>query len=245
MYRVDKDNIYGLDYKWTRFILNGRYLLATNKLNNKLYVLRCYDSKIVASLWLHDKVTSVSVGELDRTIVVGTNHGYLQCLKLLIDLENVEANEKYLKFFRFHTLENTSLESIKNTESTGSFTYLSLTNFSSTNENQVSEHLNKKHLNKESIDDKFGNTSKFASLNYDIQRMLNSAYEHKRLKSRESSSRARSASILSMQMKMSAPETQNVFEDQHSGILKTNLTNLTLGLKYANTNTTSKACCIQ
>jgi hypothetical protein len=75
--------------------------------------------------------------------------------------------------------------------------------------------------------------------------MLNSAYEHKRLKSRESSSRARSASILSMQMKMSSAPTQSVFDDQHSGILKTNLTNLTLGLKYANANTNSKACCIQ
>ncbi len=245
LYRIDKDNIYDLDYKWTRFILNGRYLLATNKLNNKLYILRCYDSQIVASLWLHDKVTSLSVGELDRTIVVGTSHGYLQCIKFLIDLENVEATEKYLKFFRYHTLENTALDSVKNTESTGSFTYLSLTNFSSTNENNFQEHLHKKQLNKESINDKFGSTTKYTSLNYDIQKMLNSAYEHKRLKSRESSSRARSASILSMQMKMSSAPTQSVFDDQHSGILKTNLTNLTLGLKYANANTNSKACCIQ
>ena len=244
LYHIDKDNIYGLDYKWTRFILNGRYLIATNKMNNKLFILRCYDSKVVASLWLHDKVTSLNIGELDRTIVVGTSHGYLQCLKFLIDLENVEALEKYLKFFRYHTLENAGLDSIKNSDSTGSFTYLSLTNFSSTNENQVNNDLSKK-LFKDSSDEKFGSNSKFTSLNYDIQRMLNSAYEHKRLKSRESSSRVRSASVLSMQMKMTSAATQNVFDDQHAGILKTNLTNLALGLKYAHSNTNSKACCIQ
>jgi hypothetical protein len=49
LYRIDKENIYGLDYKWTRFILNGRYLLSTNKLKNKLYILQGYDSQIVAS----------------------------------------------------------------------------------------------------------------------------------------------------------------------------------------------------
>ena len=232
LYKIDKDNILGLDYKWTRFLLNGRYLLATNKLNNKLIILRCYDSKVVGSLWLHDKVTSVNIGECDRTIVIGTKHGFILCLKFLIDLENTEAIEQYIKFFRFHDTLSTNAS-----DSNGSFTYLSLTNFSSTNDNN--DKLSKKFF-KDSSDEKFGSNSKFTSLNYDIQKMLNSAYEHKRLKSRESSSRTRSASVLSMQMSTSG---QNIFDDQHSGILKSNLTNLTLGIKYAQLN--SKACCIQ
>lgn len=215
-------------YKWTRFLLNGRYLITTNKDQNKLYVIRCYDSKIVTSLWLHDKVSCLTVGEADRTIVVGTVHGYILPFKLLIDLEAIEATETYLKYFRFHKFVDHLNNSELNTTLTESNLNATYSAQSATMDSRLTDGENE---------------DRFNSLSYDLKRMLNSAYEHKRLKSRESNTRSRSSSVVSMQM---TSNPQNLFENQHSGIIKNNLTNLATGIKYAQINeSSSRACCIQ
>lgn len=61
----------GMNFKWTRFVFDGAYLLTTNTLGNKLFLIRCYDSFVCASFVLGDKISCIKIGELDRTIVLG------------------------------------------------------------------------------------------------------------------------------------------------------------------------------
>jgi hypothetical protein len=90
-----------LDLKWANFVLNGRYLILSNKFENKIYLLRCYDSVVVASFRLdNDQLTCLKVGELDRTILLGTKNGCVLPLRLLIDLELNEAMKKFNTFYR-------------------------------------------------------------------------------------------------------------------------------------------------
>ena len=82
------------------FISNGRYFLTCTKERKKILLIRCYDSVLVASVRLEDEISCLSVGENERTILIGTVNGYVFPLKLVIDLENNEAINHYIKFYR-------------------------------------------------------------------------------------------------------------------------------------------------
>ncbi len=88
-----------------RFVFSGRYLIVSELDLQKVYVVRCYDSFRVATLKLKSKLTCLRVGEEDRTIVIGTQDGNVLALKLLVDLEKLEAIE-YIKYYRQSRIKN-------------------------------------------------------------------------------------------------------------------------------------------
>lgn len=88
------------DFSFVRFISNGRYFLTCTPERKKILLIRCYDSALVASVRLADVVSCLSIGENERTILIGTENGYVLPLKLVIDLENNEAINSYIKFYR-------------------------------------------------------------------------------------------------------------------------------------------------
>lgn len=108
-----------LDFSLTRFIFDGRYIITCSADKKQIFVLRCYDSAKVASLWLNDNITCLKLGELDRTIVLGTSNGFVLPVKLVIDLEHSEAVLKYIKFYRNTNItQNKSNQNFfKNTDS--------------------------------------------------------------------------------------------------------------------------------
>lgn len=97
------------DINFVIFVSNGRYFLTCTKERKKILLIRCYDSVLVASVRLDDQISCLSVGENERTILVGTVNGYVLPLKLVIDLENNEAINDYIKFYR-NKQENISLD---------------------------------------------------------------------------------------------------------------------------------------
>ncbi len=61
-----------LNYEFSRLVFNGEYLLAVNGVEeNKILLVRCYDSFVSGSFVVGDRLTCVEVGEMDRTIVIG------------------------------------------------------------------------------------------------------------------------------------------------------------------------------
>jgi hypothetical protein len=205
---IQKNEPLDLSYCYVQFVLSGRYLIASNQDENKVYLIRCYDSKIVASFWTYDRLSCLKVGEADRTIVVGTVNGALFCWKILIDLENYEAMNKYIVGLRQVIAEPL---------------------------------IEKKALNSPKSS---GDKVKNGNLNYDLRRMLHSAHEHKRLKSRESNVRSRCSSVLSMQN--STYDMEPIDDNETASIKKRELVVLSKGIKHAPLDrTTSQACSIQ
>ncbi|RNA28355.1 NACHT and WD repeat domain-containing 2-like [Brachionus plicatilis] len=88
------------DFSFVIFISNGRYFLTCTEERRKILLIRCYDSVLVASVRLADEISCLSIGENERTILIGTVNGYVWPLKLVIDLENNEAINSYIRFYR-------------------------------------------------------------------------------------------------------------------------------------------------
>lgn len=88
------------DHSLAHFLMQGRYLVSYSKTNTRLYVLRTSDSFVVASCKLSDDVTTLGVGEADRTILIGTQSGRVVGFKLVVDLEQTQSIDVYIKFYR-------------------------------------------------------------------------------------------------------------------------------------------------
>jgi hypothetical protein len=94
-----------LNIEQARFLFSGRYVIASEPDLEKIHVIRCYDSFRVATLKLKSKLTCLRVGEEERTVVLGTQDGNVLALKLLIDLEKLEAVE-YIQYYRQNRVGN-------------------------------------------------------------------------------------------------------------------------------------------
>ncbi len=218
------DHTLDLSLKYVQFVLNGRYILTSNSDENKVYLIRCYDSRIVASFWTYDRLSCLRVGEADRTIVAGTVNGVLFCLKILIDLERFEAISQYIGCLR---------NVVAFVEPVG--------------ESMTRTHQQQHHGRSLNSSMSVGGASVHTPkdiLNFDLRRVIHSAHEHKRLKSRESTTRSRCSSVLSMQNSTNELE---VFDDHENLVMKRRgLTALSKGIKHAPFDqTTSQACSIQ
>jgi hypothetical protein len=182
-----------LDLKWARFILNARYLICSNTIRNKVHLIRCYDSIEVASFRLdRDQLTCLKVGELDRTIMLGTQNGCVLPLRLLIDLEFNDAIKKFNSFYR-------------------------------------------------NIKTKLNNTA----LNNDIKKLRHSAHAHLKLKANESNRLQSTKLDMSTTRPSSSMCSYNSDTVNHNGIQKSNLVNLTAGIRHSNNATMTRACILQ
>lgn len=100
LYNIKINQSIQFNYQFTKFLFSGRYFLTTSYENSKIYVVRCYDAKIVATLRINDPINTIKTGESDRTIMVGTVNGHVICSKFLIDLEYDDAIENYVGYCR-------------------------------------------------------------------------------------------------------------------------------------------------
>lgn len=210
----------GYNYKFTQFIFDGRYLFTSSADRTRVFIIRCIDNFTVASLEIYDKVSTIRLGESDRTLLIGTKHGYLMGIKILLNLELSEAQQRFIKCYRLQRQkEKYNSNSVEN-------------NILYSSSNLGSTETSYKVLS---------DVDKLSNLNYDLKRMLNSVHEHRKLKSSESNSRVHSASI------HLASQSQVIYSEneQRARSAKNNLANLTFGIKYAHPNVTTRACNIQ
>ena len=145
-----------LNNEFTKFLLNGRYFLATSQDNKKIYVVRCYDSFIVAVLRVDDCINCIRTGDSDRIIFVGTKTGHVIGAKFLIDLEFDDAIRNHIGFCR-------------NKPAQTSTTQKELTKLST----RADKTLNLEEIVKD-------------NLNNDLKRVIHSAHAHRQLRSKES-----------------------------------------------------------
>jgi len=89
-----------LNFAFTQFILSGRYILTANLDGNMIYVIRCYDSFIVASLRIDNCINCLKTGDSDRIILAGTKTGQMIGSLFLIDMEFEDAIKNHVGFCR-------------------------------------------------------------------------------------------------------------------------------------------------
>lgn len=232
-----------LSIEHAKFLFKGRYIITIgcldqtheteDSLMDKVYLVRCYDSLVVASLKLKSKPTCLRVGEEDRTIVIGTEDGNVLSLKLLIDLEKQEAIDNYIKFYREDKSIKQSTSSLSNYEAS----YLTMSEYSMADMTK---------------------SSRAVMLENDLKRVVHSATAHRQLKHRESSAfispsvvsleksgRCSSASTFDNKSSSFADLNNNNIgmKDFHGGVAKRNLSTISMGIKHSSSN--SRACLIQ
>ena len=227
------------DYHFTKFLLNGRYFITTSNQKNMIYMIRCYDLYIVGSIRINGKISCLKIGEQDRTILVGTENGNVFAIKLVIDLEFNEAVKTYIGYYRNYTesqiLKNNSVTSsvqnrkVKRESITKDFSVVSIQN--------------------DDDDDGLFDDDNDDQINNDIKRVLNSAHAHRQLLTRElrhqsASNYLKSSSFLSS---TSTSSRKNLNIDlSHTGMAKSNLTNLTNGIRHTQSDRqTTRACILQ
>ena len=100
IHKIQTNPIVKLNFSFTQFILGGRYFLTTSEDTKMVYVIRCYDSFIVASIRIDDCINCLKTGDSDRIILVGTKNGHIIGSIFLIDLEFDDAIKNYVGFCR-------------------------------------------------------------------------------------------------------------------------------------------------
>ena len=156
LYKIKTSPMVNLNYKYARFILNGRYFLTTSEDDKMIYIIRCYDCYIAASLRVDDYITCLNVGDSDRIVLAGTKTGHIISTKFLIDLEFNDAIKNHIGFCRNITIKNeTPRKEMRKVSVNSEYTKKS------------------KEFFKE-------------NLNNDLKRVIHSAHAHRELRSKES-----------------------------------------------------------
>lgn len=165
--RKNLNNDFHLNFQHAQFLLNGRYIITCSAENDKIFILRSNDSFIVGSFKINDKICLISIGEIDRTILIGTSYGCLLPLKFVIDLEQSDSVENYIKYYRIDRFLPSEII-VESQE----FRLIAEDNCSNGKSDQFER----------------------ITLNNDIKRVVHSAHAYRQLKSKETRYSALSAS---------------------------------------------------
>jgi hypothetical protein len=210
-----------LDFTWTRFMLDARYLICVSIDKTKVFIIRCYDSCIVSSFRINDVISCLRLGESDRTLILGTINGNVLGFKLLIDLEFNEAISTFSGNYRLNKKKKSDDEQIS-----------------------ITIPKSNQQLRVYSVRSKVTNDQ--SNIDNDRKRLSYSAHAHRLLKARETYSSMDTSSQFtssSMSMYNNSIETFNG-SSYHSGIAKYHLYNITTGIKHSNLRNTSTRACI-
>ena len=104
------DKSSSLNLSLAKFILQDRYVVAPTRDMKSLLVLRTRDSLTVSSFIVDQDISCVTIGEQDRTILIGTRTGEVIALKLLIDLEHYEATKTNLSPYRIRLSKKSQIK---------------------------------------------------------------------------------------------------------------------------------------
>ncbi len=109
---ISKLNGLKLSIEYTKFILDGRYILTSESSLKRIFIIRCYDSSIVARLLFKSEIECIRIGEQDRTLVIGCRDGSVLALKILLDLEKKEVKDTYINYYRRRSSSKEEIQQI-------------------------------------------------------------------------------------------------------------------------------------